>query len=117
MHRPFKTVLNNALKHEEKNYLCPIFSSDCPLNQKKFVQKIELGHQRTAKHLMEIGETVRVNLTNPVEFSQDIMKSAMIHIKSSPKSKSLNYGNSLLAAALISFCILLTFNFYFGIGK
>ena len=98
--------MNNAWKHEEKNYLCPIFSSDCPLNQKKFLQKIQLGHQRPTKHLKEFGETVRINLTNPGDI-----------IKSTSESKSWNYGNSLLAAVLISLSMLLAFNYNFGIGK
>ena len=116
------------MKHDEKDFLCPIFLSGCPFNQKRFVQKIQLGHQGTTKRLKDIGETVRVNLMNPGEISRNIMNSTKTHITSTlsflllnlskiSKSKSWKFGNSILGAAFISFSVILTFNFCFGIGK
>ena len=117
-----------ALMHDEKNYLCPIFLRDCPFNQKSFMKKIQLGHQGPTNRLKVIGETVRVNLMNPGEFSHGIIKSTTTHITATksfllPKlskiarSKSWNYGNSILGAGLISLSVILTFNYCFGICK
>ena len=63
---PFKKILNAALKHEEKNYECPILSKACPFNNKQFIQKIELGQQKPKEFMDEIMATVIIDLNKPL---------------------------------------------------
>ena len=62
---PFRKILNNALKHEENGYKCPILSNACPFNNKKFIEKIELGNQKPKEFMDEILETVISDLNKP----------------------------------------------------
>ena len=64
---PFKKILNNALKHEENGYKCPILSNACPFNNKQFIQKIELGEQKPKEFMDEIMETVISDLKKPLK--------------------------------------------------
>ena len=61
---PFRTILNNALKHKEKDYECPILSNACPFNNKQFLQKIELGQQKPKEFMDKIMETVISDLSD-----------------------------------------------------
>ena len=60
-------ILNAALKHEEKDYECPILSKACPFNNKQFVQKIELGQQKPKEFTDEIMETVVSDMNKPLK--------------------------------------------------
>ena len=62
---PFRKMLNTALKHEQKDYQCPILSKACPFNNQQFVQKIELGQQLPKEFMDEIMETVVSDLSKP----------------------------------------------------
>ena len=53
------------MKHEEKNYECPILSNDCPFNNKQFIQRIELGKQEPKEFVDEMLETVISDLNQP----------------------------------------------------
>ena len=64
---PFKKILNTALKHEEKDYECPILSNACPFKNKQFIQKIELGQQKSKEFMDEMMETVISDLNKPLE--------------------------------------------------
>ena len=64
---PFRTILNNALKHEEKDYECPILSNTCPFNNKQFIQKIEFGKQKSKEFMDEMMETVISDLKSPLK--------------------------------------------------
>ena len=59
--------MNTALKHEEKDYECTILSKACPFNNKKFIQKIELGQQKPKEFMDEIMETVILDLNKPLK--------------------------------------------------
>ena len=63
---PFRKILNTALKHKEKDYKCPILSSACPFNNKQFIQKIELGQQKSKEFMDEMMETVISDLNKPL---------------------------------------------------
>ena len=63
---PFKKILSAALKHEEKNYECPILSKACPFNNKQFIQKIELGQQKPKEFTDEIMETIVSDMNKPL---------------------------------------------------
>ena len=71
---PFKKILNTALKHEEKDYECPILSDDCPFNNKQFIQKIELGQQKPKEFMDEIMETVISDLNKPIISTNNLEK-------------------------------------------
>ena len=64
---PFKKILNTALKHEEKGYECTILSNACPFKNKQFIQKIELGQQKSKEFMDEIMETVVSELNKPLK--------------------------------------------------
>ena len=68
---PFRTILNNALKHKKKDYECPILSNACPFNNKQFIQKIQLGRQKPKEFMDEMMETVISDLKGPqrIEYS------------------------------------------------
>ena len=55
------------MKHEEKDYECPILSKTCPFNNKQFIQKIELGQQMPKEFMDEIMETVVSDLKKPLK--------------------------------------------------
>ena len=70
---PFRKILNNALKHEDENYECPILSTDCPFNKKQFIKRIKLGQQETKEFMDEMMETVISDLNKPLN-SKNILK-------------------------------------------
>ena len=62
---PFRKILNTALKHKEKDYVCPILSKACPFNNKQFIEKIELGQQIPKEFVDEIMEIVVSDMNKP----------------------------------------------------
>ena len=64
---PFKKILNTAVKHKEKGYECTILSNACPFKNKQFIQKIELGQQKSKEFMDEIMETVVSELNKPLK--------------------------------------------------
>ena len=55
------------MRHEEKDYECPILSKACPFNNKQFIKKIELGQQKPKEFMDEIMETVISDLKKPLK--------------------------------------------------
>ena len=66
LENPFRKILNTALKHEAKDYECPILSNACPFNHKQFIQKIEFGQQKSKEFMDEMMETVISDLNKPM---------------------------------------------------
>ena len=62
---PFRKILNNAVKHDQKDYECPILSNACPFKSKQFVQRIELGQQAPKEFVDMMLETVISDLNKP----------------------------------------------------
>ena len=36
-------VIDDVMRHEENNYNCKYFGSDCPFNGKLLIKKVEIG--------------------------------------------------------------------------
>ena len=64
---PFRSILNDALKHEEKDYECPILSTNCPFSNKEFIKRIKVGQQEPKEFMDEMMETVISDLNKPSE--------------------------------------------------
>ena len=64
---PFRKILNNALKHEDKDYQCPILSTDCPFSNKQFIKRIKLGKQEHKEFMDEMMESVISDLSKPLD--------------------------------------------------
>ena len=122
---PFRQILNAALKHEEKNYECSILSKDCPFNNKKFVQKIELGEHIPKEFMDEIMETVISDLNKPLQRnnSRNIKKEfikyekGFIKYSGNMKNMFIKYWCNTITALLIALSVSLALNFVFGFGK
>ena len=128
---PFKKILNTALKHEEKGYECSILSNACPFKNKQFIQKIELGQQKSKEFMDEIMETVVSDLDQPL-ISKNCFYSCsfrfIIYInyivftflgyRSFEKAVSFgSFGCNIIAGSLVILTMLFALNFIFGIGK
>ena len=109
------------MKHEKKDFICPTLSTDCPLNQKKFVQKIELGVRPPKRKREKIEENMLKFMINQSELSQTVEEKYKKHIFSKLTNiasiKPLDYGCILLRALFISLSMTLAATFLFGIGK
>ena len=64
---PFRNILNNALRHEEKGYECSILSKKCPFNNKQLIKRIKFGEKEPKHFIDEIMETVISDLNKPLE--------------------------------------------------
>ena len=71
--------MNNAVKHEEVDYKCPILSTNCPFNNKQFIKRIKLGQQKPKEFMDEMMETVISDLNKPLN-SKNILK--LFHVLS-----------------------------------
>ena len=36
-------VIDDVMRHEENNYICKYFGSDCPFNGKQLIKKVQIG--------------------------------------------------------------------------
>ena len=63
---PFRKILNNALKHEQKVYECPILSTDCPFKNKQFIKRIKLGQEEPKEFMDEMMQDVLSDLNKPL---------------------------------------------------
>ena len=80
------------MKHEEKDYECPILSKTCPFNNKQFIQKIELGQQMPKEFMDEIMETVVSDLNKP---KSNNPLSIPIHLRMNYYLTKNNFANAL----------------------
>ena len=63
---PFRKILNNALKHDEKDYECPILSTECPFSNKQFIKRIKLGQEEPKEFMDEMMQDVLSDLNKPL---------------------------------------------------